>query len=250
MLNRNILTELEEWKSSDNRKPLIIRGARQVGKTTVVDMFSKNYQQYIKLNLELREDAAPFRNYKNIQLLTEQIFFLQNQDMQLLEDTLLFIDEIQEVPDAINLLRYFYEKIPKLHVIAAGSLLEVAIDGDVKIPVGRVEYKVVRPISFDEFIQASGEKTALEQFRKIPMDDYAHDKLIGLFHTYTLIGGMPAIVDDYVNNRNLTGLQKTYESLIVSYINDVEKYGRTNGIVPVIRHVIQSSYFEAGSRIK
>lgn len=250
MLNRNILDELNYWKASAQRKPLIIRGARQVGKTTIVNVFAKSYKQYINLNLELAEDATPFKNYRNIRQLVEQLFFLQDKDIELIGDTLLFIDEIQEVPEAINTLRYFFEELPDLHVIAAGSLLETAIKGNVKIPVGRVEYKVVRPISFDEFLQANGDKLALEQFRKIPMDDYAHDKLINLFHTYTLIGGMPAVVDHYLKHKNLTALLPIYESLIVSYANDVEKYGRTNNLVQVIRHVIQSAYYEAGSRIK
>ena len=250
MFNRNIITELDEWKKSPSRKPLVLRGARQVGKTTIVEMFASRYEQYIYLNLEQEADANPFKNYQNIDQLTEQIFFQQDKDIEKLQVTLLFIDEIQEVPEALNILRYFYEKQPGLHVIAAGSLLETAIKGDVRIPVGRVEYKVVRPFSFDEFLQATGDKAALEQFRRVPMNDYAHDKLINLFHTYTLIGGMPAVIEHYLAHKNLTALKTIYESLIVSYINDVDKYGRTNNLIQVIRHVINTSYFEAGNRIK
>lgn len=250
MLNRNVLKELKQWKNSDQRKPLILRGARQVGKTTVVEMLGQTYVQFISLNLELQEDAAPFKAFKNIRQLVEQLFFLRDRDISKIGETLLFIDEIQEVPQAINILRYFYEQVPELHVIAAGSLLEAALTGDVKIPVGRVEYKIVRPFSFDEFLQANADRAALEQFRKTPMDEYAHEKLLSLFHTYTLIGGMPAIIDNYLADRNLTALRNIYESLIVSYINDVEKYGRTSNLVQVIRHVVQSSYREAGSRIK
>src|SRR5882672_4814228 len=147
MRYRDILGELETWKANTARKPLILRGARQVGKTTVVQMFATSYKQYISLNLELEEDAASFKTFKNIRQLTEQIFFLKDKNVEILSDTLLFIDEIQEVPAAINILRYFYEELPDLHVIAAGSLLETAIKGNVKIPVGRVEYKVLRPFS-------------------------------------------------------------------------------------------------------
>lgn len=250
MLNRDILKELMQWKSGKQRKPLILRGARQVGKTTIVEIFGQTYTQFINLNLELQEDAGPFRDFRNIRQLVEQLFFLRDQDISKLGKTLLFIDEIQEVPRAINILRYFYEQVPELHVIAAGSLLETALAGDVKIPVGRVEYKIVRPLSFGEFLQANGDNAAWDQFRKTPMDDYAHEKLLNLFHIYTLIGGMPAVVDHYLANRNLTALQSIYESLIVSYINDVEKYGRTSNLVQVIRHVIRSAYWEAGSRIK
>lgn len=250
MLNRNILQELLQWRLESNRKPLILRGARQVGKTTVVEMFARNFEQYISLNLESGEDAAPFRNYKNIRQLTEEIFFLKDKNIEKLRDTLLFIDEIQEVPEALNILRYFYEQLPELNVIAAGSLLETAIKGNVKIPVGRVAYKVIRPMSFDEFLQAVGDKAVLEQFRKVPMNEYAHEKISNLFHTYALIGGMPEVVNHYVTHKNLTALIDIYESLIVSYINDVEKYGRTNNLVQIIRHVINASYYEAGTRIK
>lgn len=213
-------------------------------------MLARNFEQYIHLNLELEEDAAPFRNYKSIAQLVEELFFLKSKDMEKLPDTLLFIDEIQEVPQALNMLRYFYEQLPALNVIAAGSLLETAIKGNVKIPVGRVEYKVVRPMSFDEFLQAMDDKPALQQFRKIPMNDYAHERILNLFHIYALIGGMPEVVNHYITHRNLTALIPLYESLIVSYINDVEKYGRTSNLVQVIRHVINTAYFEAGSRIK
>ena len=113
MLNRNILAELLQWKISSERKPLILRGARQVGKTTVVDMFAANFEQYIALNLELEEDALPFKNYKNIQQLVESLFFLKDKDLAKLGNTLLFIDEIQEVPEAIRTL----EKMMLLHLI-------------------------------------------------------------------------------------------------------------------------------------
>jgi predicted AAA+ superfamily ATPase len=250
MYNRNILTELKKWKTNSLRKPLILRGARQVGKTTVVNGFAESYGQYIYLNLEIEANAKPFRNYVNIEQLTEQLFFLHNKNIDKKKDTLLFIDEIQEVPAAVNILRYFYEEVPELHVIAAGSLLETVISEQIRIPVGRVEYRVVRPFSFDEFLQAMGETSAIQQFHQVPLKEFVHDKLLNLFHTYVLLGGMPAIVSHYVQNKNLTALSTVYESLIVSYMDDVEKYARNNNLVQVIRHVIRTAYLEAGSRIK
>jgi predicted AAA+ superfamily ATPase len=124
---------------------LILPGARQVGKTTIVEMFSQTYTRFINLNLELQEDGDPFKAFRNIHQLVKQLFFLRDQDIAKVDETLLFIDEIQEVPQAINILRYFYEQAPELHVIAAGSLLEAALGGDAKILVGRVEYKIVHP---------------------------------------------------------------------------------------------------------
>ena len=123
MFTRLILKELVQWREQSIRKPLFIRGARQVGKTTVVQEFGRQYQQYIYLNLERKEDAALFQNYTRFSALVEALFFLKDKDIQQ-PDTLIFIDEIQEVPEALNMLRYFYEEAPDLHVIAAGSLLE------------------------------------------------------------------------------------------------------------------------------
>lgn len=249
MYFRNILLELEQWKASERRKPLILRGARQVGKTTVVNMFSKGYKQYIYLNLEKIEDAALFKNHSLFKTLVEAIFFTKDKNLQEY-DTLLFIDEIQAIPEAINLLRYFYEDYPWLHVIAAGSLLETIMREEISVPVGRVEYKVLRPVSFNEFLTAVGEQAALEQYNKIPIHDFAHEKLLQLFHRYVLIGGMPEIVQHYSANQNLRALLTIYESLQVSFINDVEKYARNNSLVNVIRHVINVMSIEAGNRIK
>jgi len=249
MYVRNILSELEQWKASPNRKPLVLRGARQVGKTTVVNLFSDRYRQYIYLNLERKEDAALFTGYTNFSTLVEAVFFVKSKDIQE-RDTLLFIDEIQAVPEAIGLLRYFYEDYPWLHVIAAGSLLETVMQEEVSMPVGRVEYKVLRPVSFSEFLAATGEEAALHQYRTVPLRDFAHEKLLELFHRYVLIGGMPEIVGHYAEHRNLTALQPIYESLQVSFMNDVEKYARNSTLVHVIRHVIGAMPFEAGNRIK
>ena len=151
MYPRNLLIELSKWRLSSSRKPLLIRGARQVGKTTLIHEFGRQYGQYIYLNLERKEDAAIFQNYTRFSLLVEAIFFLNDKDIQQ-PDTLIFIDEIQEVPAAINLLRYFFEDFPRFHIIAAGSLLEAVLTENVTMPVGRVEYKVLRPMSFSEFL--------------------------------------------------------------------------------------------------
>ncbi len=249
MIKRNIITELERWKNTVNRKPLLLRGARQVGKTTVVNQFSVQFKQYIYLNLERKEDASIFQNYINFRALIEGIFFLKDKNIQE-ENTLIFIDEIQEIPTVINLLRYFYEDYPNLYVIAAGSLLETILNEYVTVPVGRIEYKVMRPLAFNEFLDALGEYSALQQYENTPINDFAHDKLLQLFNTYTRIGGMPEIVNNYAKNRNLTILQPIYDSLFASYMNDVEKYARNSTMTQVIRHIVKSMSVEAGNRIK
>lgn len=250
MFQRSIESELLKWKSSSLRKPLLLRGARQVGKTTIVNLFSRHYQQYIYLNLEQADKSLSFSDYQHVEKLVEQIFFLANKDIAQKENTLLFIDEIQEIPGALNMLRYFYEQVPELHVIAAGSLLETSITGQTKIPVGRVEYMIVRPVSFHEFLLATGEKTAAAELLRVPVKDYTHEKLMHLFHTYLLIGGMPEVIRHYAENKNLLALQNIYESLIYSYREDVEKYGRNNNQVAIIRHAISAGFTEAGNRIK
>lgn len=249
MFQRKISQELLVWKNSSTRKPLVLRGARQVGKTTVINHFAESFQQYIYLNLERKEDKAIFTNRESINEMVDAIFFLKNKSRQI-QDTLIFIDEIQEVPEALAALRYFYEDFPQLYIVAAGSLLEMVFDNHISYPVGRLEYKVLRPFSFEEFLLAIGETQALAQFNTVPIASYAHEKMLQLFHTYTLIGGMPEVVKKYVEHRDLTSLKSIYESLLLSYIDDVEKYARNATQIQIMRHAIRSCFSEAGSRIK
>lgn len=250
MFNRQLLSELEKWRQNKSRKPLVIRGARQVGKTTLVNQFSAQYEQYIYLNLELSEDKEPFENFTSIENLISSLFFLKNKTLAKKSTTLIFIDEIQEVPKALNTLRYFYELAPEISVIAAGSMLETLFDKHISFPIGRVEYKVIRPVSFPEFLSAIGETAALEQLTQIPIAPFAQTKLLSLFHTYALIGGMPEIIQHYATNKDLVALGPIYDSLISGYMDDVEKYAKSNTQVLHIRHCIQSSFSQAGKRIK
>jgi predicted AAA+ superfamily ATPase len=250
MFNRAIIQELKKWLGNPGRKPLVIRGARQVGKTTVIHQFAQQFEQYIYLNLEIKEDRKPFVNYTNLEQLLQTLFFLKNKLLSKKENTLIFIDEIQEVPEALNILRYFYEQEPTIKVVAAGSMLESIFDKHIHFPVGRIEYKVLRPVSFPEFLEASGETATLEQLQHIPFNDFAHDKLLKLYHQYAIIGGMPEVVNHYVQHKDLTALQSIFDSLIASYLDDVEKYARNDTQVLHLRHVIRSSFAEAGKRIK
>ena len=250
MFKRKLLLELEKWRQNIPRKPLVIRGARQVGKTTLVNQFAAQYEQYIYLNLELTEDKEPFENFTSIENLINTIFFLKNKTLSKKNSTLLFIDEIQEVPKALNILRYFYELAPEISVIAAGSMLETLFDKNISFPIGRVEYKVIRPVSFQEFLSAIGENAALEQLTQVPVAAFAQSKLLNLFHTYALIGGMPEIVQHYATYKDLVALGPIYDSLINGYMDDVEKYAKSNAQILHIRHCIQNSFAQAGKRIK
>lgn len=250
MFNRDLQIHLEKWQIEPLRKPLVIRGARQVGKTTVISQFAKNFGQYIYLNLELPEDRQPFEQFANIDTLIQAIFFLKNKSLLKKQQTLLFIDEIQAAPEAINLLRYFYEQEPAIAVIAAGSMLETLFDKNISFPVGRVEYKVLRPVSFPEFLSAMSETAAREQLQQIPVASFAHKKLLSLFHTYALIGGMPEAVQHYSTHKDFATLAPIYDSLLTSYMDDAEKYARNDIQMQLIRHAIRSSFAQAGKRIK
>ena len=250
MYQRNAVEELLRWKNSNGRKPLVLRGARQVGKTTVVELFAENFAQYINLNLERERDREIFTKYGSIEEIIQYIFLQYNKNLDKINDTLLFIDEIQIEPKAVAMLRYFYEDYPHLHVIAAGSMLETLFDRGINFPVGRVEFRKIYPVNFEEFLGAMNENQALELYHQVPLPAFAHSKLLQLFHTYTLIGGMPEVIEKYTESRDITSLSNIYESLIATYLDDVEKYAKNVNQVQIVRHAIRSSFYEAGTRIK
>ena len=193
MFDRTIVKELKKWVKKTNRKPLVLRGARQVGKTTAVEIFSKQFDQYIYLNLEILSDRKIFEMDYSVEELIQAIFFEKSKKKSR-GKTLIFIDEIQNSPKAVSMLRYFYESAKDYFVIAAGSLLESLIDRQISFPVGRVEYLYMKPLTFDEYIAAAGDSSLLEVLDQIPCPDFAHEKLLKQFYKYTLIGGMPEVV--------------------------------------------------------
>ena len=250
MFERNIITEMEQWAAKKNRKPLILRGSRQVGKTTLVDIFARNFDNYLYLNFEKNPSAISlFDKEQEIEDLVADIFLFCNKEKKS-GKTLLFIDEIQNSKMAITKLRYFYEsKIPELYVIAAGSLLETMLNKQVSFPVGRVEYMAVRPCVFNEFLRAIGETQLEKALLACKIPEALHTKTMNLFNTFTLIGGMPEIVADYAENKNFVGLNSIYESLLTSYRDDVQKYSRNDTMSQTIRYILQSGWKYAAERI-
>ncbi|MBT5426618.1 MAG: ATP-binding protein [Bacteroidetes bacterium] len=248
MFNRDIIQELSRWAERSNRKSLVLRGARQVGKTTAVEMFSKEFDQYIYLNLEKSEEREIFnREYPFKDLLTT--LFIYAEKKRTGGKTLIFIDEIQNSPKAIALLRYFHEEAKDLYVIAAGSLLESILDRKISFPVGRVEFMAVRPFSFCEFLNANNGQLA-EALKQASVPGFLHNQFVAWFKKYTTIGGMPEVVKEYVEtNEDITALDTVYNSLIRSYIDDVEKYAGSSSQVPYIRHVIANAFREGGKKI-
>ena len=250
MFRRQKEANLYAWKSSLSRKPLIIRGARQVGKTTLIKQFAVTYKHQILLNLEKPADAAWFSNIKDAKLIIESLFLSRNIPISSISETLLFIDEIQESPDAIQLLRYFYEDFQDLHIIAAGSLLEFAMKKVKSFPVGRVEFLYLHPLTFTEYLETVGHHAALRQLDKIPYESFAHATLLDLFNQYTIMGGMPEVVAGYIKNKSLTELPPIYESIWETYKDDVEKYARNETERRVIKHIMATAHLYIDQRIK
>jgi uncharacterized protein len=249
MFKRQALNHLLEWQQRYDRKPLILRGARQVGKTTLVEIFAKGFKQFIQLNLDKDEEREIFEKNQTFREVLSAIFLIKEK-VKNVKNTLIFIDEIQNSPRAVELLRYFYEEAKDLYVIAAGSLLESLIDNSINFPVGRVEYLVIRPCNFSEFLLASGDNQAEELIHQIPFPDYGHDILIKKFRQFLLIGGMPEIVEKYSKTDDILRLSPIFDSLIISYLDDVEKYSKNQSTTKIITHVIKNSFAYASNRIK
>lgn len=249
-INRSILTKLLEWKNSSNRKPLILRGARQVGKTTVVKEFSKSYKYSIHLNLEIQEHKLYFSQFNNVRTLTEALLFSNNIPSTEKNQTLLFIDEIQESAEAIFMLRYLYELEPELHVVAAGSLLEHSMRKVRSFPVGRVQMLYMYPVNFPEFLQAIDQSQAHHELHQVPIKDFAHPSLLNLFHRYCIIGGMPEVIGQYIETKSISDLIPIYQSIWETYKEDVVKYASNDTEARVIKHIINTAHLDLDSRIK
>lgn len=249
MFRRTALNYLREWAQKEDRKPLVLRGARQVGKTTLVDMFAEEFDNYIYLNLEDKTIANIFASDTSFDDLLASIFFKANvrQDSQ---RTLIFIDEIQNEPNAVQSLRYFYEKRNDLYVIAAGSLLESLMGRYISFPVGRVEYMALRPCTFVEFLAAIGEELLAEQVEKIAVPQSLHSYTLDLFRKYMIIGGLPEVVANYAKHRDMVRLNPLFNSLLSGYRDDVEKYASKVKEQDSIRYILNYGWSFAAHRIQ
>lgn len=254
MFQRNVATLLLEWKNRRARKPLVIRGARQVGKTSAVHQFGRQeFETYIYLNLELEDNAALFARMQPIKDLVQLIQLKFNKKISP-GSTLIFIDEVQNSAIAMNQLRYFHEEMPGLHVVAAGSLLEVKIKSEgFSFPVGRVEYCYLHPVTFDEFLAAQGETEALNFISSVKPDtvisEEIHTMMMKKFHSFLLVGGMPEAVARYAETRSFIDVDPVYESILTGLRDDVSKYASA-AKVKYIQHIIEHASKYVGLQIK
>lgn len=234
-MRRIILINLIEWKTSLDRKPLLLRGARQVGKTYTVRTFGQeHFEHMIEVNFEkhyrallsiFRKDLDPKRIIKELSLLLNKQIIAGK--------TLLFFDEIQMVPEAIQALRYFYEEIPGLHVIGAGSLIDFALD-KMGIPVGRVSFLYLYPLSFIEFLGAHQEFLLIEEILEhtpaYPLSEVIHQKLLDYLLAYIAVGGMPKSVSTWLVSQDVGRCADIQYELIAAYQQDFLKYGKSHQI--------------------
>lgn len=250
-LKRKIDSTLSEWKKDPHHKPLLMRGARQVGKTTAVRHLAKSFESFVEVNLEV---DGEIRNF------IEQSFDVQGF-IALLEiryakrivpgKTLLFLDEIQSCPRAVTFLRYLYENIQPLHVIAAGSLLEFAIAEVIDIPVGRVRNIFVYPFSFAEFVSALGGDLILDHAKKAVrgsvQSESAHEKLLEYLKTFLIVGGMPAAVLKYVETKSFLAARDEQRDIMQNLKEDFAKY-KTRVDPSVLRSTLQSVINQTGQQ--
>ncbi len=248
MFQRNAINVLREWARKENRKPLVIRGARQVGKTSLVQEFGKEFDLFLHLNLDKKADAFFFEKELQVKEIFDSIL-VSKRLTKPQGKVLLFIDEIQTSPVAIKLLRYFFEEMPELYVIAAGSLLETLLNKKISFPVGRVEYLALRPCTFSEFLGAMGELPLLEKLNEAAVNELMHNRMIELFKLFTLIGGMPEVIENYAQHKDIVALGEVYETLLTGYRDDVEKYAPKDALINPIRQIIKSGWEFAGQRI-
>jgi len=249
MFERELLAKLRIWRDKSHRKPLVLRGARQVGKTTLVDEFSNEFDAYIRLNLEETDDAAIFQRYTNVHDIWQYLCLKNHVRQDKGSKILLFIDEIQEEPKAVAMLRYFYEKLHWVYVIAAGSRLQSLVKHRVSFPVGRVEYMNLRPFTFTEYVKALHGAEWADMVKTLSVPESLHEDMMRAFNRYALIGGMPEAVSVYAETGDIEALSPIFDSLMQGYSEDIEKYAKNQEQAKILNHIATSAWSEAASTI-
>jgi predicted AAA+ superfamily ATPase len=241
-MRRIALNYLNKWKNKPNRKPMILRGARQVGKSYLIRSFAeKEKMELLELNLEYEPAIIECFNSKNPHEIISLLELKKNQKI-IPGKTLLFLDEIQKATEIFASLRYFYEKLPALHVILAGSLFDFVFkDHTFSMPVGRIEYFYLGPMTFKEFLEGLGKENLSEYlssysiYNKLP--ETLHNELLKLFKIYLVIGGMPEAILTYKNTNSFLEVDAVKKSILLTYRDDFSKYSS-----PTKRNLLQKIY--------
>jgi predicted AAA+ superfamily ATPase len=253
-LHRKIDDELLRWKNTEHRKVILLRGARQVGKSSAVYELGKTFEYFVEVNLE-RDDKE-----KNVKDVFEQGLDVKRicKNLSAIYDTpiipqktLLFIDEIQGCIPAISSLRYFYEDMPDLHVIAAGSLIEFALEKLPSFGVGRIRSLFMYPFSYDEFIRATGANILADELKNCspeePISPVLHNKCKRLLIDFMLIGGMPEVVGKYIETNSLLECQSILEDITQAFYNDFAKY-KERANISVLKEVFGAVIEQTGGK--
>lgn len=253
-MQRLALAYLKSWFQRSNRKPLIVRGARQVGKTFLIRQFGKEFfDNIVEINFENEPDVGAYFDNPDIQKVIRLLEAHYKTKISP-QKTLLFLDEIQSAPKVIARLRYFHEQIPELAVVAAGSLLDFVLQNhDFPMPVGRIEYLYLTPMSFEEFLMAGGERGSLDLLRTCRIDEPfplpLHQKLMEQVKTYCLTGGMPEVVASYIKNKDTEDCDRIKRNLLATYEDDFAKY-RKRVSVERLKKVFRKIPKLVGQKIK
>jgi len=250
VLPRTITSALKRWKSESHRKVLMIRGARQVGKTFTVRQLGQDFEHLLEINFDEDKNIhSLFEGNMDVQKIIQTLAVQYNTPV-ISGKTLVFFDEIQACPNAIRSLRYFYEKIPDLHVVAAGSLLEFALGEIPSFGVGRIQTLFMYPLTFHEFLTAihpSLPPLIDAANAEKPLEQSLHHLASDYFKTYQIIGGMPQVVSEYLETGDYLKCQQLLDNLIQSFQTDFAKYkGRYS--VQSLRNVFQSIAHQAGKK--
>lgn len=253
VLERLLEKDLEAWRIQKERKPLLVRGARQVGKSSMIEAFGKKkFKNCLTINFELSPEYKKCFNTLKPQEICNALSVIAQQAI-ISGETLLFLDEIQDCPEAIQALRYFKEQMPQLHVIGAGSLLELALNqAEYRMPVGRVSFLYLYPLSFKEFLLAYNPEVipCLEKATpKKPLPEAMHEHLLKQLQLYVWLGGMPEVVNDYQSNTNLQNVQALQASIIETYEKDFGHY-RDVASPADLQHCFRQAPLFIGQQIK
>lgn len=253
-MKRDIEKDLFKWKEQKDRLPLLLRGARQVGKSYTIEYFGKKaFKNLVVVNFEFQPELKEcFSTLDPTEIINKLQLIIGVKIEE--ENTLLFFDEIQECPNAITSLRYFKEKRERIAVIGAGSLMEFALKSpDFRMPVGRLQFLYLEPLSFGEFLSVSGNQQLRDYLGGVRLDsdfdEAVHRRLLELLRLYFILGGMPAVVKNYIENKDLLNCQRIQNSLLQTYRNDFGKYAKLSEY-KYLQKVFDISPRLVGNRIK